>query len=271
LHGFKNAKHFETDPLSPDLSIFLPQATVSSTDELAEDFCFEVSGRKKTLGGQKSFVFQANDESDLAEWYSEAQRLSQVNETHESLDIEAMPAALPGMEPHERENGSNRLLTNGDQGSRMIEDNPHEASGSEDEEHLDEDNNNNNLSTAAVLPDNMSPSTPRLQQQQQQPGKSPLSKQISPESPQSPVTPVAATETPKDTFVTANTPGTPTAGTPNGLAQQQPAESVPGQYNEDDFIERYNDKLNMDDATPGATPGATADEDLYVGSAQKLD
>lgn len=243
---------------------------MSSTDELAEDLCFQVSGRKKTLGGQKSFVFQAIDESDLAEWYSEAQRLSQVNETHDALDIEAMPAALPGMEPHERDNGSNRLLTNGDQGSRMIEDNPHEASGSEDEEHLDEEHldedNNNNLSTAAVLPDNMSPSTPRLQKQQQ-PGKSPLSKQVSTESPQSPVTPVAAAETPKDTFVTANSAGTPTAGTPSGLAQQQPAESVPGQYNEDDFIERYNDKLHMDDATPGAT----ADQDLYVGSAQKLD
>ncbi|KAI8330983.1 hypothetical protein BC941DRAFT_360835, partial [Chlamydoabsidia padenii] len=68
LHGFKNAKHFETDPLSPDLSIFLPHATVSSTDEQAADLCFQISGRKKTLGGQKAFIFQANDESDLADW-----------------------------------------------------------------------------------------------------------------------------------------------------------------------------------------------------------
>ncbi|KAI8336304.1 hypothetical protein BC941DRAFT_354471, partial [Chlamydoabsidia padenii] len=68
LHGYKHARHFETNPLSPEFSVFLPQTTVSATDAQAENLCFQISGRKRTFGGQKSFLFQANDESDLADW-----------------------------------------------------------------------------------------------------------------------------------------------------------------------------------------------------------
>jgi hypothetical protein len=218
LHGFKNARHFETAPLSPELSIFLPQTTVSSTDALAEDLCFQIEGRKRTLGGQKSFIFQANDESDLADWYSEAQRLSQVNDEHQVMEMEFVPPALPGMEPHERqeEYTNSRLVTAGDD-QRLIDQGDEEEEptmdSSDDDNHYD-----NNLSTAAVLPD----VTPR------QKAKSPLSKQVHQDaSPRSPIRMPA--------------PGTP----------KSEQAVVDDDMEHSDFVQRYNDKLSMEDEGTG--------------------
>lgn len=221
LHGFKNARHFETAPLSPELSIFLPQTTVSSTDALAEDLCFQIEGRKRTLGGQKSFVFQANDESDLADWYSEAQRLSQVNDEHHVMDMECVPPALPGMEPHERqeEYANSRLLAASDQQqNRLIDQGDEEEptmDSSDDDNHYD-----NNLSTAAVLPD----VTPR------QKAKSPLSKQVQQDA------------SPRSSPIRMPAPGTPKS-------------EQAGDIENSDFVQRYNDKLSMEDEGMGGSGG----------------
>ncbi|CAO3598325.1 unnamed protein product [Absidia cylindrospora] len=266
LHGFKNARHFETEPLSPEISLFLPNATVSATDEQAEDLCFQIAmGRKKrmSLGGQKVFIFQANDESDLADWYSEAQRLSQVNAEHEVMDMEVVPPALPGMEPHEREQEyadnerlalaaagssgqqSNRLIGQGDETEEAQQQQDRTMmESSDDDDHYDSNakptvSGNNNLSTAAVLPE-----SPRLQRyqpaSQRQKSKSPLSNRT-PASPSS--ARAAGTHTPttdKDDAATAD------ASTKDLYPESNGQRGVDDD-DDDDFVQKYNDKLIVDD------------------------
>ncbi|KAI8066334.1 hypothetical protein BC940DRAFT_368209 [Gongronella butleri] len=109
MHGYKSAKHFETQPLNPELSLFLPASTVSSTDEQAEDFSFLVTtgGKRNKINMEKKFLFQANDANDLASWYQETTSMTGRNTGHEVLDLENVPPALPGLQHDEQ-----RLLTN---------------------------------------------------------------------------------------------------------------------------------------------------------------
>ncbi|KAI8089761.1 uncharacterized protein BX664DRAFT_359278 [Halteromyces radiatus] len=271
LHGFKHARHFETDPLSPEISIFLPHTTVSSTDEQAEDLSFQISGRKKALVGQKVFVFQANDEADLADWYSEAQRLSEVNTQYETLEVEGVPPALPGMEPEEREEeyANIRRLTDSEQQNRLIDQGNEQQQqqqqqrpidSSDDEEHYDNvTSNKNNLSTAAVLPDNMVSSSQSNPPQQTNRSYSPRlqqgTKTYSPRLQQQSSFGSTGRDSPKvlsedgEKHAVNDQPATGSSSVPKNVR------SSPKVHDEGDFVQRYNDRLSMDDDNEGDTSG----------------
>ncbi|KAI9250267.1 hypothetical protein BY458DRAFT_536312 [Sporodiniella umbellata] len=73
LHGYKTPKHFQTNPLNPSFSIFVPQTSVDDLDELT----FEVVAEKKrSLGHNSSYVFRAPSTHEAREWLDSLLRIS---------------------------------------------------------------------------------------------------------------------------------------------------------------------------------------------------
>ncbi|ORX62011.1 hypothetical protein DM01DRAFT_1403730 [Hesseltinella vesiculosa] len=161
MHGYKSAKHFETQPLHPETSIFLPNSTVTSTDEQAEDYCFQVTtGAKRTNKmhlGEKKFIFQANDAQDLANWYQAAAELSGRNACHEQFELEGVAPVMPGLGQAQQP----RLLTHQEVPEEQAP--TEQESDDDDSEYVQRAPGNLDryeapLGTASVLPSDM-PST----------------------------------------------------------------------------------------------------------------
>ncbi|KAI9362188.1 hypothetical protein BD770DRAFT_440876 [Pilaira anomala] len=67
LHGYKTPKHFETNPLNPSFSIFVPNSTVSSDGDTFEINC----NKDKYINlGAHNYVFRAPTRDDNMAWYS---------------------------------------------------------------------------------------------------------------------------------------------------------------------------------------------------------
>ncbi|KAG2236706.1 hypothetical protein BDF21DRAFT_451206 [Thamnidium elegans] len=67
LHGYKTPKHFQSNPLRPSYSIFVPNSTVASNGDTFEINC---NRDKRVSLGASNYVFRAPTRGDNQAWYS---------------------------------------------------------------------------------------------------------------------------------------------------------------------------------------------------------
>lgn len=73
LHGYKTPKHFQTNPLRPTYSIFVPHSTVETDED-----SFEIrSNQDKKMSMSNHYVFRAPTRAENQAWYESLSELSQ--------------------------------------------------------------------------------------------------------------------------------------------------------------------------------------------------
>ncbi|KAG0174457.1 hypothetical protein DFQ28_006473 [Apophysomyces sp. BC1034] len=69
MHGYKNAELFNSNPLHPETSIFLPNTSISQSDD-DDDRVIEIRGKNAqgTITLEKTFTFRASNAAEYQEW-----------------------------------------------------------------------------------------------------------------------------------------------------------------------------------------------------------
>ncbi|EPB84648.1 hypothetical protein HMPREF1544_08591 [Mucor circinelloides 1006PhL] len=74
LHGYKTPKHFQTNPLRPNYSVFVPHCSI----ERDEDGSFELRGKEKraSMGLGSHYTFRASNPRDGQQWFEALVRMA---------------------------------------------------------------------------------------------------------------------------------------------------------------------------------------------------
>ncbi|KAI7851242.1 hypothetical protein BDC45DRAFT_538334 [Circinella umbellata] len=81
LHGYKSTQQFDADPMSPEVSIFIPHTNIDCSknyDSMYQENAFEVKGKnaQSMMGMEKSFMLRAQDQNDLQDWFNKLVQIS---------------------------------------------------------------------------------------------------------------------------------------------------------------------------------------------------
>ncbi|KAF7723516.1 hypothetical protein EC973_001891 [Apophysomyces ossiformis] len=78
LHGYKNAESFNSDPLHPEISIFLPNTTVTQPEE-EDTRMIEIRGKNAqgTLARERTFVFRTSNDAEYQDWLNQIHAMSE--------------------------------------------------------------------------------------------------------------------------------------------------------------------------------------------------
>ncbi|GAN07260.1 cytoplasm protein [Mucor ambiguus] len=72
LHGYKTPKHFQTNPLRPNYTVFVPHCAI----ERDEDGIFDLRGKRSSMGMGTHYTFRARNPRDGQEWFEALVRLA---------------------------------------------------------------------------------------------------------------------------------------------------------------------------------------------------
>ncbi|KAG2216866.1 hypothetical protein INT45_007871 [Circinella minor] len=81
LHGYKSTQQFDADPMSPEVSIFIPHTNIDCSknyDSMYQENAFEIKGKnaQSMMGMEKSFMLRAQDQNDLQDWFNKLVQIS---------------------------------------------------------------------------------------------------------------------------------------------------------------------------------------------------
>lgn len=76
LHGYKTPKHFQTSPLRPNYSIFIPNASIEADEENFETFEIRQNSNKRVSLGGNHFVFRAPTLAENQAWFEALVRIA---------------------------------------------------------------------------------------------------------------------------------------------------------------------------------------------------
>ncbi|KAI9493278.1 hypothetical protein BDB00DRAFT_382561 [Zychaea mexicana] len=81
LHSYKSTRQFDEDPLSPEVSIFIPHTNIDCSrnyDSMYQENAFEIRGKnaQSLVGMEKSFMLRSQDQNDLQDWFNRLVQMS---------------------------------------------------------------------------------------------------------------------------------------------------------------------------------------------------
>ena len=81
LHGYKSTQQFDADPMSPEVSIFIPHTNIDCSknyDSMYQENAFEIKGKnaQSRMGVEKSFMLRGQDQNDLQDWFNKLVQIS---------------------------------------------------------------------------------------------------------------------------------------------------------------------------------------------------
>ncbi|CEJ02889.1 hypothetical protein RMCBS344292_16882 [Rhizopus microsporus] len=88
LHGYKTPKHFQTNPLHPSYTLFIPNTSVENSED--DDLCFEIYEERRRLGGGH-YVFRASKPREAQEWFDALVRISNQHRITPLLEYDQQP------------------------------------------------------------------------------------------------------------------------------------------------------------------------------------
>ncbi|KAI9249233.1 hypothetical protein BDA99DRAFT_524349 [Phascolomyces articulosus] len=81
LHSYKSTRQFDADPMSPEISIFIPHTSIDCSknyDSMYQENAFEIKGKnaQSLVGMEKNFMLRAQDQLDLQDWFNKLVQIS---------------------------------------------------------------------------------------------------------------------------------------------------------------------------------------------------